>query len=127
MTDCQEWPSSNPIPASAAAPTAAAPTAVAVGTGEPLTCYERPGAPNTSAAAARTAAPGETAASTSDAQTSSPRPHCRRRSSCPGRWGNRQPALLRRRLNGSGSSRHSPRNRFVATILNRAGFGTLLT
>jgi putative phosphoribosyl transferase len=27
---------------------------------------------------------------------------------------------------GSGSSRHSPRNRFVATILNRAGFGTLL-
>ena len=27
---------------------------------------------------------------------------------------------------GSGSSRHSPRNRFVATVLNRAGFGTLL-
>jgi putative phosphoribosyl transferase len=28
---------------------------------------------------------------------------------------------------GSGSSRHSPRNRFVATVLNRAGFGTLLS
>ena len=27
---------------------------------------------------------------------------------------------------GSGSGRHSPRNRFVATALNRAGFGTLL-
>jgi putative phosphoribosyl transferase len=27
---------------------------------------------------------------------------------------------------GSGSSRHSPRNRFVATVLHRAGFGTLL-
>lgn len=27
---------------------------------------------------------------------------------------------------GSGSSRHSPRNRFVATTLNRAGLGTLL-
>lgn len=27
---------------------------------------------------------------------------------------------------GSGSSRHSPRNRFVATVLNEAGFGTLL-
>jgi putative phosphoribosyl transferase len=27
---------------------------------------------------------------------------------------------------GSGSSRHSPRNRFVADILNRAGLGTLL-
>jgi putative phosphoribosyl transferase len=27
---------------------------------------------------------------------------------------------------GSGSSRHSPRNRFVATVLNRAGLGTLL-
>jgi len=27
---------------------------------------------------------------------------------------------------GSGSSRHSPRNRYVATVLNRAGFGTLL-
>lgn len=27
---------------------------------------------------------------------------------------------------GSGSSRHSPRNRFVATILERAGLGTLL-
>ncbi|MFJ8743753.1 phosphoribosyltransferase family protein [Embleya sp. NPDC127516] len=27
---------------------------------------------------------------------------------------------------GSGSSRHSPRNRFVATALNRAGLGTLL-
>jgi putative phosphoribosyl transferase len=27
---------------------------------------------------------------------------------------------------GSGSSRHSPRNRFVATVLNQAGLGTLL-
>jgi putative phosphoribosyl transferase len=27
---------------------------------------------------------------------------------------------------GSGSSRHSPRNRHVATVLNRAGLGTLL-
>jgi pimeloyl-ACP methyl ester carboxylesterase len=27
---------------------------------------------------------------------------------------------------GSGSSRHSPRNRFVAGVINRAGFGTLL-
>lgn len=27
---------------------------------------------------------------------------------------------------GSGSSRHSPRNRFAATVLNRAGVGTLL-
>jgi len=27
---------------------------------------------------------------------------------------------------GSGSGRHSPRNQFVARILNRAGFGTLL-
>ncbi|HET6951706.1 MAG TPA: phosphoribosyltransferase family protein [Acidimicrobiales bacterium] len=27
---------------------------------------------------------------------------------------------------GSGSSRHSPRNRFVAAVLNRAGLGTLL-
>ncbi len=27
---------------------------------------------------------------------------------------------------GSGSSRHSPRNRFVASLLNRAGLGTLL-
>jgi putative phosphoribosyl transferase len=27
---------------------------------------------------------------------------------------------------GSGSSRHSPRNRFVSTTLNRAGLGTLL-
>ena len=27
---------------------------------------------------------------------------------------------------GSGSSRHSPRNRFVADVLNRAGLGTLL-
>src|SRR5215510_11184973 len=27
---------------------------------------------------------------------------------------------------GSGSSRHSPRNRFVARALNRAGLGTLL-
>src|SRR5215475_6586783 len=27
---------------------------------------------------------------------------------------------------GSGSSRHSPRNQFVARILNRAGLGTLL-
>lgn len=27
---------------------------------------------------------------------------------------------------GSGSSRHSPRNAFVARVLNRAGFGTLL-
>jgi putative phosphoribosyl transferase len=27
---------------------------------------------------------------------------------------------------GSGSSRHSPRNRYVATVLNRAGLGTLL-
>ena len=27
---------------------------------------------------------------------------------------------------GSGSSRHSPRNRYVAEVLNRAGFGTLL-
>lgn len=27
---------------------------------------------------------------------------------------------------GSGSSRHSPRNQFVATVLNRAGLGTLL-
>lgn len=27
---------------------------------------------------------------------------------------------------GSGSSRHSPRNRFVAQVLNQAGFGTLL-
>jgi putative phosphoribosyl transferase len=27
---------------------------------------------------------------------------------------------------GSGSSRHSPRNRYVATVLNGAGFGTLL-
>lgn len=27
---------------------------------------------------------------------------------------------------GSGSSRHSPRNRFVAEVLNRAGFATLL-
>jgi len=27
---------------------------------------------------------------------------------------------------GSGSSRHSPRNRFVAEVLNRAGLGTLL-
>ena len=27
---------------------------------------------------------------------------------------------------GSGSSRHSPRNQFVASILNRAGLGTLL-
>jgi putative phosphoribosyl transferase len=27
---------------------------------------------------------------------------------------------------GSGSSRHSPRNRFVATVLNEAGLGTLL-
>ncbi|MEU6607046.1 phosphoribosyltransferase [Streptomyces shenzhenensis] len=27
---------------------------------------------------------------------------------------------------GSGSGRHSPRNRFVATVLNRAGLGTLL-
>lgn len=29
-------------------------------------------------------------------------------------------------VHGSGSSRHSPRNRFVATVLNRAGFATLL-
>ncbi|MEV7690509.1 phosphoribosyltransferase family protein [Streptomyces bungoensis] len=29
-------------------------------------------------------------------------------------------------VHGSGSSRHSPRNRFVATGLNRAGLGTLL-
>jgi putative phosphoribosyl transferase len=29
-------------------------------------------------------------------------------------------------VHGSGSSRHSPRNRFVATALNRAGFATLL-
>ncbi len=29
-------------------------------------------------------------------------------------------------VHGSGSSRHSPRNRFVATQLNEAGFGTLL-
>ncbi len=28
---------------------------------------------------------------------------------------------------GSGSSRHSPRNRFVAQVLNRAGLGTLLS
>lgn len=28
---------------------------------------------------------------------------------------------------GSGSSRHSPRNRFVAAVLNEAGLGTLLT
>ncbi len=28
---------------------------------------------------------------------------------------------------GSGSSRHSPRNRFVAQVLNRAGLATLLT
>src|ERR671939_1138383 len=27
---------------------------------------------------------------------------------------------------GSGSSRHSPRNRYVASALNRAGLGTLL-
>ena len=27
---------------------------------------------------------------------------------------------------GSGSSRHSPRNRYVAQVLQRAGFGTLL-
>jgi len=27
---------------------------------------------------------------------------------------------------GSGSSRHSPRNRYVATVLNQAGLGTLL-
>ena len=27
---------------------------------------------------------------------------------------------------GSGSSRHSPRNRFVAGVLNQAGLGTLL-
>jgi putative phosphoribosyl transferase len=27
---------------------------------------------------------------------------------------------------GSGSSRHSPRNQFVARVLNRAGLGTLL-
>jgi putative phosphoribosyl transferase len=27
---------------------------------------------------------------------------------------------------GSGSSRHSPRNRYVASVLNRAGLGTLL-
>jgi hypothetical protein len=27
---------------------------------------------------------------------------------------------------GSGSSRHSPRNRYVAEVLNRAGFATLL-
>jgi len=27
---------------------------------------------------------------------------------------------------GSGSSRHSPRNRYVATVLNDAGLGTLL-
>ncbi len=29
-------------------------------------------------------------------------------------------------VHGSGSSRHSPRNRFVAGVLNRAGLGTLL-
>jgi thioredoxin len=29
-------------------------------------------------------------------------------------------------VHGSGSSRHSPRNQFVATVLNRAGLGTLL-
>jgi putative phosphoribosyl transferase len=29
-------------------------------------------------------------------------------------------------VHGSGSSRHSPRNRFVARVLNDAGFGTLL-
>jgi putative phosphoribosyl transferase len=29
-------------------------------------------------------------------------------------------------VHGSGSSRHSPRNRFVAATLNRAGLGTLL-
>ena len=29
-------------------------------------------------------------------------------------------------VHGSGSSRHSPRNRFVASVLNRAGLGTLL-
>jgi putative phosphoribosyl transferase len=29
-------------------------------------------------------------------------------------------------VHGSGSSRHSPRNRFVATMLNEAGLGTLL-
>ena len=29
-------------------------------------------------------------------------------------------------VHGSGSSRHSPRNRFVADVLNRAGLGTLL-
>ncbi|HUO40830.1 MAG TPA: phosphoribosyltransferase family protein [Mycobacterium sp.] len=29
-------------------------------------------------------------------------------------------------VHGSGSSRHSPRNRYVASVLNRAGIGTLL-
>ncbi|KAB8181803.1 phosphoribosyltransferase [Nonomuraea phyllanthi] len=29
-------------------------------------------------------------------------------------------------VHGSGSSRHSPRNRYVASVLNRAGLGTLL-
>ena len=29
-------------------------------------------------------------------------------------------------VHGSGSSRHSPRNQFVARILNEAGLGTLL-
>ena len=29
-------------------------------------------------------------------------------------------------VHGSGSSRHSPRNRYVATVLNRAGLATLL-
>ena len=29
-------------------------------------------------------------------------------------------------VHGSGSSRHSPRNRFVAAVLNEAGLGTLL-
>ncbi|WP_433427715.1 hypothetical protein [Nonomuraea sp. CA-141351] len=29
-------------------------------------------------------------------------------------------------VHGSGSSRHSPRNRYVASLLNRAGLGTLL-
>jgi putative phosphoribosyl transferase len=37
-----------------------------------------------------------------------------------------QPAGMVVFAHGSGSSRHSPRNRFVALVLNRAGLGTLL-
>ena len=37
-----------------------------------------------------------------------------------------QAAALMVFAHGSGSSRHSPRNRYVATVLNQAGLGTLL-